>query len=51
MPFSTADGSFSNLKVIPGDLNHDGIVDISDAIEFANSFGSDPARQELESGS
>jgi len=40
LTFSTADGSFSNLKVLPGDLNHDGIVDIRDAILFANSFGS-----------
>jgi hypothetical protein len=38
--FTTADGSFSNLKVIPGDLNHDGIVDILDAVEFSKSFGS-----------
>lgn len=43
LPFITADGSFSNLKVIPGDLNHDGMVDIIDAIMFANSFGSSPA--------
>ncbi len=42
LPFSTVDGSFSNLKVIPGDLNHDGIVDIDDAIMFSNSFGSAP---------
>ena len=42
LPFTTADGSFSNLKVLPGDLNHDGIIDISDAIIFSNSFGSHP---------
>jgi hypothetical protein len=40
--FTTADGSFSNLKVIPGDLNHDGMVDILDAVDFASSFGSSP---------
>lgn len=40
LPFSTADGSFSNLKTILGDLNHDGIVDIKDAILFSQSFGS-----------
>jgi len=43
LPFDTADGSFSNLKVIPGDLNHDGIVDILDAVEFSKSFGSTAA--------
>jgi hypothetical protein len=40
LPFSTVDGSFSNLKVAPGDLNHDGIVDIRDAIVFSHLFGS-----------
>lgn len=42
LPFATADGIFSNLKVLAGDLNHDGIVDINDAILFANAFGSRP---------
>ena len=40
LPFSTVDGSFSNLKIAPGDLNHDGIVDIRDAILFSRVFGS-----------
>jgi hypothetical protein len=40
LPFSTVDGSFSNLKLVLGDLNHDGIVDIKDAILFSQSFGS-----------
>lgn len=40
LPFSTTDGSFSNLKIAPGDLNHDGMVDIKDAILFSQSFGS-----------
>jgi hypothetical protein len=39
LPFTTADGSFTNLKTLPGDLNEDGTVDISDAIMAANSFG------------
>jgi len=38
----TADGSFSNLKFVAGDLNHDGIVDIKDAITFSIAFGSKP---------
>ena len=43
---STADGSFSNLKIAPGDLNHDGIVDIKDAIIFSLAFGSTPSDQD-----
>jgi len=44
-PPSTADGSFSNMKIAPGDLNHDGIVDIKDAIIFSLAFGSTPSDQ------
>lgn len=40
LPFTTAGGSFSNLKIILGDLTHDGIVDIYDALTFSNAFGS-----------
>ena len=43
LPFNTADGSFSNLKIIPGDVNGDGVVDIYDAIAAANAFGSTPS--------
>lgn len=43
LTFTTADGSFTNLKIAPGDLNHDGIVDIYDTIDFSNTFGSSPA--------
>jgi hypothetical protein len=39
LPFTTIDGSFTNLYYIPGDLNHDGIVDIADAIILAKAFG------------
>lgn len=42
LSFLTADGTFNNLKVLLGDLNHDGIIDINDAIIFANAFGSKP---------
>jgi hypothetical protein len=42
----TADGSFSNLKFVAGDLNHDGIVDIEDAITFSHAFGSKPSDQD-----
>ena len=42
----TADGSFSNLKFVAGDLNHDGIVDIKDAITFSIAFGSKPSDQD-----
>jgi hypothetical protein len=39
LPFTTADGSFTNLKTLPGDLNQDGVVDIYDAQLAANAFG------------
>jgi len=39
LPFTTADGSFANLKTLPGDLNQDSAVDINDAILAANAFG------------
>jgi len=42
LPFNTADGNFTNMKIIPGDVNGDGIVDIYDAIEAAKAFGSTP---------
>jgi hypothetical protein len=42
----TADGSFSNLKIVPGDLNHDGIVDIKDAITFSLAYGSTPSDED-----
>jgi hypothetical protein len=42
LPFSTADGSFTNARAILGDLNGDGIVNIKDAIVAANAFGSSP---------
>ncbi|MGA3192152.1 MAG: cohesin domain-containing protein [Candidatus Bathyarchaeia archaeon] len=38
----------SFLKSIPGDLNHDGIVDIKDAIAFANAFGSHRANYDYQ---
>ena len=40
LPFTTADGSFTNAHALLGDLNHDDIVDISDAIMAAKAFGS-----------
>ena len=41
LPFTlTADGSFTNARALLGDLNHDDIVDISDAIMAAKAFGS-----------
>jgi len=40
--FTTADGSFTNVPALRGDLNGDGIVDISDAILAAKAFGSHP---------
>lgn len=40
LPFTTADGSFTNVHAILGDLNGDGIVDVSDAILAAKAFGS-----------
>lgn len=42
LPFTTADGSFTNARALLGDLNQDGIVDISDAILAAKAFGSHP---------
>ena len=42
LPFTTADGSFTNVHALLGDLNHDGIVDISDAILAGKAFGSRP---------
>jgi hypothetical protein len=45
LPFTTADGSFTNLKTLPGDMNEDGTVDISDAIMAANSFGATEGSQ------
>ena len=38
--FSTADGSFTNVQKILGDLNGDGAVDVRDAIIAGNVFGS-----------
>jgi hypothetical protein len=40
LPFTTTDGTFTNVKTLPGDLNADGMVDINDAILAANAFGS-----------
>jgi hypothetical protein len=40
LPFSTVDGSFSNARMILGDLNGDGIVNLKDAMSAANAFGS-----------
>lgn len=40
LPFTTADGSFTNIHALLGDLNGDGIVDISDAVLAAKAFGS-----------
>ena len=42
MPSPTTDGSFTNLKIVPGDINEDGAVDISDAILASHAFGSSP---------
>jgi hypothetical protein len=42
VPSPTTDGSFSNIKIVLGDLNEDGIVDINDAIMASNTFGSKP---------
>jgi hypothetical protein len=39
LPFTALDGTFTNVRAIPGDLNGDGIVDINDAILFAKYFG------------
>ncbi len=43
LPFNTTDGSFTNTKIIPGDIDSNGIVDIYDAIAAARAFGSTPA--------
>lgn len=43
LAFNTTDGSFTNMKIIPGDVNGDGIIDIYDAIAAAQAFGSNPA--------
>jgi hypothetical protein len=40
--FTTIDGSFTNQKTLPGDLNGDNIVDIQDAITAALAFNSTP---------
>jgi hypothetical protein len=42
LPFTTADGSFTNTKTLPGDIDDNGVVDIYDAIAGANAFGSKP---------
>jgi hypothetical protein len=36
---NTADGSFSNVSKVLGDLNGDGVVNIQDAILAGNVFG------------
>jgi len=43
VPSLTTDGSFSNLQIIPGDINEDGVVDINDAILASHAFGSTPS--------
>jgi len=43
VPSPTTDGSFTNLKILPGDINEDGIVDINDAILLSHAFGSTPS--------
>ncbi len=40
LPFSTVDGSFSNGRMILGDLNGDGVVNLKDAMAAAHAFGS-----------
>lgn len=40
LPFATTDGSFTNLRTIPGDINEDGVVAIDDAIQASLAFGS-----------
>jgi hypothetical protein len=42
LTFTTIDGSFTNTKTLPGDLNGDNTVDIYDAQLAANAFGSKP---------
>jgi hypothetical protein len=43
VPSPTTDGSFTNIKIVPGDINEDGVVDISDAILASHAFGSTPS--------
>lgn len=43
VPSPTTDGSFTNMKIIPGDINEDGTVDIFDALLAANSFNATPS--------
>jgi hypothetical protein len=43
MSSPTTDGSFTNLKIVPGDINQDGIVDINDALLASHAYGSTPA--------
>jgi hypothetical protein len=42
LPFTTIDGSFTNVKTLPGDLNEDVMVDIHDAILASIAFNSVP---------
>jgi hypothetical protein len=42
LSFSTVDGSFSNARMILGDLDGDGIVNLKDAMLAAKAFGSSP---------
>jgi hypothetical protein len=44
LPFSTANGSFSNAGLL-ADINHDGTVDIYDAILLAGAYGAGPSSQ------
>jgi hypothetical protein len=43
VPSPTTDGSFTNLKIVLGDINEDGVVDINDAILASHAFGSTPS--------
>ncbi len=43
LTWTKADGSFSNLSKIPGDINGDGLVDLLDVVEAAIRFGATPA--------
>lgn len=40
LSFSTVDGSFGNARMILGDLNGDGVVNLKDAMLAAHAFGS-----------
>jgi len=42
LPFTTTDGSFTNVKAVEGDLNEDGVVDVFDALIAAQVFGLTP---------